>query len=110
MKKSMPKAYSEKNSRMVWELQYFYAVLIYSIEYPYYNLSWRTWKNDRFYKQISHILISLMLPNCCKNHKQCKSKDQNLKNKYFKGQNPIDLLEISESQLRKDVLRLVRLE
>lgn len=63
---------------------------------PYFTVSWEEWKPARYYNYIAAHMDSIFGAAGSKTKEQCKTKDQQLKVKYFnKAENPVDLLEFA---------------
>ncbi len=84
----------------------------YSITYPFQSLSWGEWKQNRFYNYVSRHFCETFGEDGGKTVKQCKTKDQNLKNKHYLGGERVDLLELSKIMLQENVFskRMLGLE
>jgi hypothetical protein len=87
-------------------------VIKYSITYPFQSLSWGEWKQNRFYNYVSRHFSEAFGVEGAKTVKQCKTKDQNLKNKHYLGGKHVDLLELSKIMLQESVFskRMLGLE
>lgn len=72
------------------------------MRYSCYNLSWKEWKVDRFYNAIAEDLTQRLGNNRIVTPEQCKTKDQQLKKRYFAASNSLDLFELSEIMVSKE--------
>ena len=74
-----PKRTRNMNSKSKWTdkdmVKYWKFFLVYQIKNPEQNLSWTKWKIDSIYKHMAEFVE--------KSPKQCKSKDQNMKRKFY---------------------------
>ena len=74
-----PKRTRNMNSKSKWTdkdvIKYWKFCLVYQIKNPQQKLSWESWKRDSIYKHMAEFVE--------KSPKQCKSKDQNMKTKFY---------------------------
>jgi hypothetical protein len=98
-----PKRTRNMNSKSKWTdkdmVKYWKFFLVYQIKNPEQNLSWTKWKIDSIYKHMAEFVE--------KSPKQCKSKDQNMKRKFYPNKDIsemaiIKLQEFNDESKEKD--------
>ena len=72
------------------EIKYWKFYLVYQTKNPQQKLSWENWKRDSIYKHMAEFVE--------KSPKQCKSKDQNMKTKFYPEK---DILEMAIIKLEE---------
>lgn len=82
------------------ELEYFCAVIIFSVKNPCLRLSWEEWKPKRFYNFLESHMEGVFGAGSCRTSRQCKTKDQNLKIQHHRRSHcAADLLDLALSRV-----------
>ena len=81
------------------EIELYFGIVAFSLQNSMYSLSWTEWKPKGFYPFLEEHLLKVFGAQA-KNARQAKTKDQNLKTKYFvKPSKKLDILDLAMKKL-----------